>query len=154
MNQETVPPSNDPVECPPQETVPPNSDPVEYPPQAVCCGTQTDLTALDIAALEADYQKRVEEFSQVCERKGFPDQEDFKRDEKLLRFYTGLSSFTVLMAVFNLVAGVIPENPLSKLSRFQSFTLTLMKMRLNASNFDLTFRFGVCDTTVSRVFLR
>ena len=32
MNQETVPPSNDPVECPPQETVPPNSDPVEYPP--------------------------------------------------------------------------------------------------------------------------
>lgn len=68
MNQETVPPSNDPVECPPQETVPPNSDPVEYPPQTVCCGTQTDLTALDIAALEADYQKQVEEFSQVRER--------------------------------------------------------------------------------------
>ena len=54
----------------------------------------------------------------MCDRKGFPDQEDFKTDEKLLSFYTGLNSFTVLMAVFDLVAAVIPESPLSKLSKF------------------------------------
>ena len=72
----------------------------------MCSGTQTDLTALDIAALEADYQQRVKECSQVRDRKGFPDQEDFKADEKLLCFYTGLNSFTLLMAVFDLV--VIP----------------------------------------------
>ena len=120
----------------------------------MCSGTQTDLTALDIAALEADYQQRVKECSQVRDRKGFPDQEDFKADEKLLRFYTGLNSFTVLMAVFDLVAAVIPENPLSRLSKFQSFTLTLMKMRLNVSNFDLAFRFGISATTVGRVLTR
>ena len=128
--------------------------PVEYPPNMVCSGTQTDLTALDISALEADYQQRVKESSQVRDRKGFPGEEDFKADEKLLRFYTGLNSFTVLMAVFELVAAVIPENPLSKLSKFQSFTLTLMKMRLDASTFDLAFRFGVSATTASRVFSR
>ena len=125
-----------------------------YPPQTVCSGTQTDLTARDIASLEADYQERVKECSEVRDRKGFPDQDDFKADEKLLRFYTGLSSFTVFMAVFDLVATAIPDNPLCKLSKFQSFTLTLMKIRLNVSNFDLAFRFGISATTVGRVFGR
>ena len=35
-----------------QDTVPQTDDPVEYPPQTVCSGAQTDLTALDIAALD------------------------------------------------------------------------------------------------------
>ena len=43
--------------------------------------------------------------------KGYPDQEDLMTDEKLLRFYTGINSFTVLMAVFELVAAAIPKNP-------------------------------------------
>ena len=129
-------------------------DTVVYPPHTVCTGTQTELTAMDIAALEADYQQLVKECSQVRDAKGYPDQEDLKTDEKLLRFYTGINSFTVLMAVFELVAVAIPKNPLTKLSKFQSFLLTLMKMRLNASNFDLAFRFGISATTVGRVFSR
>jgi hypothetical protein len=99
-----------------EETIPPmdDSDYVEYPPHSVCCGTQTDLSFDDIAALEADNQQRVNESVQVrhC-RKGFPDQDDFIRDNKVLRFYTGINSFTVLMAVFELVAVVIPETPSS-----------------------------------------
>jgi len=121
----------------------------------VCCGTQTDLTALDIGALEVDYQQHVKECSEVHHTKGFPDQEDFETDEKLLNFYTSLNSFTVLMGVFDgMVASALPENPLAKLTKFQSFTLTLMKMWLNASNFDLAFRFGISATTVGRVFSR
>ena len=58
------------------------------------------------------------------------------------------------MAVFNLVAPVIPEFPLSKLSKFLSFTLTLMKLRINAANFDLAFRFGASATTVGRILSR
>ena len=77
------------------------------------------------------------------QRREFPDQEDFETDEKLLCFYMGLNSSTVLMAVFDMVAAALPENPLVKLTKFQSFTLTLKKMRLNASNFDLAFRFGI-----------
>ena len=129
-------------------------DTVVYPPHTMCTGTQTELTAMDIAALEADYQQRVKECSQVRDVKGYPDQEDLKTDEKLLRFYTGINSFTVLMAVFELVAAAIPKNPLTKLSKFQPFLLTLMKMRLNTNNFDLAFRFGISATTVGRVFSR
>jgi hypothetical protein len=119
----TMPPAN-------EETIPPmdesQADHVEYPPHSVCCGTQTDLSFDDIAALEADNQQRVNHSESVQVRhgrKGFPDQDDFIRDNKVLRFYTGINSFTVLMAVFELVAVVIPETPLSKHSKFQTFTL-------------------------------
>ena len=46
-------------------------DTVVYPPHTVCTGTQTELTAMDIAALEADYQQRVKECSQVRVRLAF-----------------------------------------------------------------------------------
>ena len=56
------------------------------------------------------------------------------------------------MAVFNLVSVAIPESPTSKLSKFQAFVLTLMKLRLDVSNYDLGFRFGISVSAVSRVF--
>lgn len=53
--------------------------PVEYLPQQVSIGTQSDLTAASIRAVEADYQQQVSESAQVVTRiKGFPDLEDFK----------------------------------------------------------------------------
>ena len=42
---------------------------------------------------------------------------------KLLGFYTGVSRFTILMAMFNLVSPVIPENPQNKLSKFQCLVM-------------------------------
>ena len=124
--------------------------PVEYLPQQVSIGTQLDLTAASIRALEADYQQQVSESAQVVTKiKGFPDQEDFKVMKTLSTGSTGLGNFTVLIAVFILEAPAISDHPLSKLSKFQSFTLTSMKLRLNAANFDLAFRFGVSSTTVN-----
>ena len=57
-----------------------------------------------------------------------------------------LKQFHCINGFFNLVAPIIPDNPLSKLSKFQSFTLTLMKLRLNTTNFDVAFRFGVSQS--------
>ena len=123
-----------------------------YPPNTVSVGIQTDMTANDICALETDYQQRVKEISEIRGAKGYPDKENLKDNDKLLRFYTGLTSFTVLMAVFNLVSAAIPDSPTSKLSKFDAFVLTLMKLRHNLSNYDLGFRFGINAATVSRVF--
>ena len=107
-------------------------------------GTQTDIS---------DY---VVEFKASATTKssgkGYPEEEDLKNDSKLLRFYTGLTSYMVLMATFKLVSVVIPETSSTKLSKFQSFILTLMKLRLSLSNYDLGFRFGVSECTVSRMF--
>ena len=63
-------------------------------------GTQTTL---EVTALEEDNQKRIAELAEVHVAKGYPSQEDFKGSEKVLRFYTGISSFTVLMALFLLL---------------------------------------------------
>ena len=41
--------------------------------------------------------------------KAYPSHEDLKSNEKTLRFYTGLSSFTVLMSLFRLVSVSVPE---------------------------------------------
>ena len=119
------------------------------PPNAVAI--QTDLTAAVVSALECDYQKRMEEIACSSGKKGYPSKDDFKGNEKLLRFYTGLSSFTVLMALFHLVSGALPEGGAAKLSKFEYFILTLMKLRLNASNYDLAFRFGISESSVSDI---
>ena len=46
----------------------------------------------------------------------------------------------------------LPEGTAAKLSKFEYFTLTLMKLRLNASYYDLAFRFVINDSSVCRVF--
>ena len=43
-------------------------------------------------------------------------------------FFTGLSSFTVLMALFRLISVALLEGGAAKLSKFEYFTLTLMKL--------------------------
>ena len=81
-------------------------------------------------------------------------QEDLKKSEKIRRFYTGFSSFTVLTLLFTLVSVAIPDGGAAKLGKFEYFILTLMKLWLNATNYDLGFRFGICESTVSQVFSR
>ena len=114
-------------------------------------GTQTDLDATE--GLEEDKERIIKPEVSVCGR-GYPSQDEFKSSEKVLRFFTGFSSFTVLMAVFNMVAVAVPVGGAAKLTKFDCFTLTLMKLRLNASNYDLGFRFNVSESTVSRVFIK
>ena len=57
------------------------------------------------------------------------------------------------MAVFNSVASAITRNSLSKLDNFTYFTMVQTKLRFNANNADIAFRFGISEATVSRVFL-
>ena len=104
--------------------------------------------------MECDYQKKTEELAEISSstQKGYPSEDDFKGNDKLLRFYTGVSSFTVLMALFRLMSVALPEGGAAKLSKFEYFTLMLMKLRLNASKYDLAFRFGISESSVCRVF--
>ena len=119
---------------------------------------QTDLNMATLAALEEDYEQRSREIKQLKEQKNkigsYPTQENLRNDEKLLKFYTGLSSFRVFIAIFNLVSATIPVSSNSKLSHYECFILTIMKLRLNLNNYHLAFRFSVSTVTVGRVFSR
>ena len=68
-----------------------------------------------------------------------------KQDDKLTAFHTGLPSYTILVSMFKYTTKRLQESTSSgnKLSNFQCFLLTLMKLRLNLSNFDLGFRFCI-----------
>ena len=74
-----------------------------------------------------------------------------------VKFYTGLPNLQVLNAVFKHVAVAVvkPGLPVrTKLTPFQEFMLVMLKLRLNSQNKDLAFRFGVSETTVSRLLLK
>ena len=112
----------------------------------------------ELHCLQKDYRLRVEEQTRSGKNfplgRGFPDEATLKEDDKLTTFYTGLPSFGIFMSLLNFITKKTPENPSFKLTSFQSFLLTLMKLRLNLSNYDLAFRFCIHETTVSRVLIR
>ena len=121
---------------------------------------QEDHKALqeDHKALQEDYRARVYELRQQPDSlvgRGIPSETMLKEDNKLTSFYTGLPSFAVFLSIFNFVVKSIqPTSNNGKLTNFQCFLMTLMKLRLNLSNYDLGFRFCVHDTTVSRIIIK
>ena len=78
--------------------------------------------------------------------------ENFK-DDKKVKYYTGLPSYSVLNALFEYLTedlklpNVIPS---AKKSVFEQFVLVLMKLRLNLGDQDLAYRFQITQPTVSR----
>ena len=69
-----------------------------------------------------------------------------------IKHFTGLPSFVTLMAVFNFIAPLVPNNSGSTLSKFQQFLMVLMILRLNLGNQCLAHRFNIHNSTVSRNF--
>ena len=74
----------------------------------------------------------------------------FEADEERVKFYTGLTAMSVLMAVFDLIIPPLPER--KSISKFQQLLITFMRLTLYLSVQDLAYRFGVHASTVSRVF--
>lgn len=60
-------------------------------------------------------------------------------DNTNVKYYTGLPSFGVLMALFTFVRGCIEFTNRSALSLFQLLVLVLIKLRLNLDDQDLAF---------------
>ena len=104
---------------------------------------QTEQTGKDIENLMCDNQKRIEEIHLLKQSsKGYPTKQEIEENTKLLTFYTKFECFTVLMAVFEYVSKHVNHSANHKLPEFDCFLLTIMKLRLNLSHFDLAFRFG------------
>jgi len=78
-----------------------------------------------------------------------------KHDDKKVNYYTGLPSYTLLKVVFDFVYEDMP-NAISncKLSPFEQFVMTLMKLIHNFGDADLAYCFNVDKSTVSRNFFK
>ena len=76
---------------------------------------------------------------------------------RMISLLLSIQAFLALefsMSLLNFITKKTPVNPSCKLSCFQSFLLTLMKLRHNTSNYDLGFRFHIHEATASRVLTR
>ena len=119
-----------------------------------CIGTQTDLSMNDIAKLEKAHQDVTVEIcslkKKVCQ---FTiSEQTFQDDDKRTKFYTGLPTFTFLLAIFDVISDDLVETSSSALTKFQQFILTLMHLRLNLPFTDIAYHFDVSNSTVSRTF--
>lgn len=108
-------------------------------------GTQTDLTAdciehlvTENAALRKELQDAVGQLNvlQMTE-------DSLTSDERRIKFYTGLRTYAILLALFNFLERGVFHGPRNSLSKFQEFMLTLVRVRLGVPTQDLAFRFGV-----------
>ncbi len=70
----------------------------------------------------------------------------------VIKFYTGLPSYSRLKVLFEYVSSGIMESKCSALSLFQQFLVVLMKLRLNVPDQDIAYRFGVSQSVISKNF--
>ena len=76
----------------------------------------------------------------------------FKEDDEKVRFYTGLTNWSLLAIVVHFVQPFVDVHNRSMLPAFQQIVMTLMRLRLGLSGQDLGYRFGVHRSTISRIF--
>ena len=75
------------------------------------------------------------------------NEENFRNDDKKVLFYTGLSTWELLLTLFTYVQPNLSCTAKSSLSPFQQLLLTLMRLRLNMSNQDLGYRYQIHQST-------
>lgn len=75
------------------------------------------------------------------------------KDDKV-SFYTGLPSYLALLAVYQLVSSHVAHSSLNVLGKFQEMMIFFIRLRLNCPEQDLAYRFGISQSTVSRVWTK
>ena len=110
--------------------------------------TQTELSVLDIEYMEtrACEVRVVRESVLIREFLGSGS----SKVPDLIKFYTGLPSYPRLMVVYDYVSSSLVKNASSALPLFQQFLISLMKLRLNISDQDIAYLFGISQSAVSK----
>lgn len=114
-------------------------------------GTQTEKTSHYFDCLENDnkaLRSQLQEAKQRVEELEIT-RAAFEHDESRVKFYTGLPSFTMLLAVFELLEGSVQHTSRNVLTKFQELLLTLIRLRLGVPLQDLAYRFNVSTITSS-----
>lgn len=108
-------------------------------------GTQTDLTAdcIDHLVTENAALRKALQYTVGRVNLLQMTEDSLASDDRRIKFYTGLRTYAILLALFNFLERGISHGPRNSLSKFQEFMLTLVRLRLGVPIQDLAFRFGV-----------
>ncbi|KAL1480151.1 hypothetical protein MTO96_051272 [Rhipicephalus appendiculatus] len=103
---------------------------------------QTDVTMACMNTLEEDRKRLVFELQEVKKQKMKLEvtEASLRDDPGKVMFYTGLSTFTKLFAVFQIVESVVKHTQQNGLCKFQEFVVFLMKLKCNFPLQDLGCR--------------
>jgi len=118
---------------------------------------QTDLTSVDLFDIQKqpdDLQRIINDLTMRLTQRVTPFSEESLHSVEIVKFYTGLPNIKVLKTVFGFVNKAVHTNDTAKLSPFQEFMATIVKLRLNCPVQDLAYRLNVSCATVSRIFLK
>ena len=108
-----------------------------------------DVCESQHAIVVKDMQKKISALESKC-----ISMTALRNNEGLVKFYTGLPDHDTLKAVFDLCSECLPsttEHGQRKLTNHDEFLMTMIKLRLNLKNADLAFRFGIAESTVSKI---
>ena len=126
-------------------------------------GIESTALLARIEALESQNRILTEKLQVAMDRRAVFRIDDIAGNDKLVRMYTGFSSFDVLLAFFEFLGPSV--NSLNywgkkerewkrrrqrKLDPLNQFFLTLIKLKLNLRSLDLAVRFGISESLVSR----
>jgi len=143
-------------------------DSEKHPEQIRSIGTQTDLSANEIENL---IREKGEQQSSSCHTKDHFMQTATSSDKKV-KFYTGVSSLHIFLGLFKILEPVILKyysgtgsvnekryerggekpGPSRKLTKYEEFTLTLIRLRHAVPVTLLADLFNVSSSRVSQVF--
>lgn len=114
-----------------------------------------------IELLEAENKDLKSKLSKMS-RKTF-SVEDVAANDDLVKLYTGFTTYSIFVAFYEFLGPSVNElayrgvsqraqkrQRRRKLDSLNQLFLTLIKLRLNLRNKDLAFRFGICESLVSR----
>jgi len=95
-----------------------------------------NLLSPNVISLENDlakYHSTIDKLSLQVKQLSIPfgSEEALSNDEKVL-LLTGLSNFKVLKVLYSHVVATLPDDGTGKLTLFQKFVCSLMKLRLNS----------------------
>ena len=139
---------------------------VERSAPSACCQTDIDMESMKDTELELMHlrtaneilKRRVEKLEEESDARKLAgttlDERFLRGKDSIVLYYTGLSSYDLLMLVYKFVSKDMKLHHRSSLPLFSQVLLTLMKLRLSLDDLDLAFRFGVSQSTVSKIFAR
>ena len=110
----------------------------------------TDASMEYVEALEKECMKTASSRLESCVQTRQADEwlkEAFMSDENKVQFYTGLPSFTVLIALLNFIT-----THGSRTHSFREYIAVLMKLRLSFYDQDIAYRFGIHQSNASQHF--
>ncbi|KAL1439516.1 hypothetical protein MTO96_010156 [Rhipicephalus appendiculatus] len=121
----------------------------EEPPMETCAlaetaefSQNTELTMVVIALMEEENKYVLAKLvdAKAALSTHLLTEDGLRKEEDKVQFYTGLPSFTILIALFEVLKGSVSHNSRNSLTQFQEMLIFLMRLRLNLPPQDLAYR--------------